>query len=203
MDTGLDTESRGEPTRSAGTVNVGAAVGVHIAEVIRVVVRRGTLPPTSSGTSRTVSVLDLRVSSGIIGVLCLIVLLVLVRMSSRAENLVFSQQREIVNARGDIWARVGCIARVVRVNRHWLHNVTQVHGERGHQGSRNRRCCRSGPCVIADSACSWRAAITARSLVGAAENIIPKVTPLPASVVSVVRRGRTAPVVHIEILSTA
>ena len=42
-------EIRGEPIGITGIVVVRVAVGVHIAEVVAVVVIRGTLPPISSG----------------------------------------------------------------------------------------------------------------------------------------------------------
>ena len=74
VDSRLDFKSRGEPTGKVGAVAGRVAAGVHIAEVVAVVVIWGTLPPNSSGTGRTVLVLHLRVSRRIIGILCLIVL---------------------------------------------------------------------------------------------------------------------------------
>jgi hypothetical protein len=55
--TGLDSESRGEPKgKPCGVVEgVAAAVRAHIAEGGAVVVIRGTLPPTSSGTGGAVA----------------------------------------------------------------------------------------------------------------------------------------------------
>ena len=44
-------EIGGKPVGIVTTVIVGVAVGVHIAEVIAVVLIRGTLPPISNGTA--------------------------------------------------------------------------------------------------------------------------------------------------------
>ena len=50
VDSGLDSESRGDPIGTPCEGIVGVAVGVHSAEVVGGVVIRGTLPPPSSGT---------------------------------------------------------------------------------------------------------------------------------------------------------
>ena len=57
VDGRLDFKSRGEPIGIVGGVAVRVANGVHIAEAGAEVVTRGTLPPNSSGTGRTVPVL--------------------------------------------------------------------------------------------------------------------------------------------------
>lgn len=77
----LDFESRGEPKGITRIAIARAAVRVHKAEVTSVGVIRRTLPPISGRTCGAVTVFHPTISRSVIGVLRLVVLLVLVRIT--------------------------------------------------------------------------------------------------------------------------
>ena len=78
-------------------------------------------------------VLHFRVTSRVIGILCLIILLVLVGIAACTKDFKLGQKRKVINGFGYVGRHIRTVAFIVCVLGHGLHHRPQVGGERRHQ----------------------------------------------------------------------
>ena len=112
-----------------GTVRAGdvdASFGTHRHEMSGAACIRRTEPPISGGTRSVVLVLNFAVPGGIIGVLCLFVLLVRVSVGNSTENLELRKEEKVIRCRRDVSRRrAAAVCRIVSVLGNGLEDGTK------------------------------------------------------------------------------
>ena len=98
-------------------VKGGSTVGVHNAEIVGVRRIHGALPPSDGSRRAIMTILNLRISGDIIGVLLLIVLFGSVCIFSCAKNLKFGKQIQFVLRRSNIGCGCATAASIIRLKR--------------------------------------------------------------------------------------